>query len=370
LPLFAFWASAHAGFLIGFFILALFVFTKVLELLSRKFSLSFVDYGKLLSAKQIVIFSAFSFLALLTTLATPYGFKLYEFLSGYSNSFYQGHIGEWQGQYFYPFVYPQLIFLEIVLIYLVFLFLAVFLFKGGRRQKFDLWPLFLAVIFLGLSFKARRHFPLLFIVSLPGMAYFLIDFFNLRFAFIKKIKIDSLLSRLLAVFIFAALTIGIAAVAVGVNFTATPEIAYQDKYPRAAIQFLRAHPEWNDLRIFNDYGWGGYLIWQYPERKLFIDGRLPQFKLGESTMLEEYFTFFDKEVLATKLQEHDIGLALLSVGSELPKVRWWEKVIFSVDEDKLVEAQENGLTLLNYLANSPDWQSAYKDGVAEIFIKK
>lgn len=25
--------------------------------------------------------------------------------------------------------------------------------------------------------------------------------------------------------------------------------------------------------MFNDYGWGGYLIWNRPEEKVFIDGR-------------------------------------------------------------------------------------------------
>ena len=31
-------------------------------------------------------------------------------------------------------------------------------------------------------------------------------------------------------------------------------------------------------KIFNNYGWGGYLIRVWPEKELFIDGRLPQYQ--------------------------------------------------------------------------------------------
>ena len=42
-------------------------------------------------------------------------------------------------------------------------------------------------------------------------------------------------------------------------------------YPRKALEFMREH----DLqgRIFNQYAWGGYLEWNAPEYKTFIDGR-------------------------------------------------------------------------------------------------
>jgi len=43
-------------------------------------------------------------------------------------------------------------------------------------------------------------------------------------------------------------------------------------YPAGAVAYLRAHP--SPARMFNEYGWGGYLIWSLgPQRKVFIDGR-------------------------------------------------------------------------------------------------
>ena len=45
-----------------------------------------------------------------------------------------------------------------------------------------------------------------------------------------------------------------------------------EKYPAAAVEFLRGHGEAGP--VFNAYGWGGYLVWKlYPERTVYIDGR-------------------------------------------------------------------------------------------------
>ena len=43
-------------------------------------------------------------------------------------------------------------------------------------------------------------------------------------------------------------------------------------YPVGAVQYLRQHPQ--PTGMFNDYSYGGYLIWQLgPQHKVFIDGR-------------------------------------------------------------------------------------------------
>jgi len=44
-----------------------------------------------------------------------------------------------------------------------------------------------------------------------------------------------------------------------------------EEYPRAALEFIqRQHI---NGRIFNNYGWGGYMEWNAPELKPFVDGR-------------------------------------------------------------------------------------------------
>jgi hypothetical protein len=372
IPLFIFWASAHAGFLIGLFILGFFIFIKIIELiLARKFSWPFVDFQNKLTGKQIGVFALFSLAAGAVTLATPYGLKLYQFLLGYRDNFYQTHISEWLGEYFYPFQYPQLGYLEIVLFFLVLLVYSVFIVRKEQRRKIDLWNLSLILFFYFLSFKARRHFPLLFIVSLPIITGFFISFLKIDFSavFLSMGK-NKLINKMLFIFLALALLMAGAETALQINFTDHPEAAYQKSFPYQAVNFLRSHPEWNDRKIFNAYGWGGYLIWQYPEKKLFIDGRLPQYQFKGHSLLEEYFTFFDSKKSVEKLKEYDIGLVLLKLEEPLPWPHWWEKIIFNIKEEDLIKAQKDSFALRDYLTASPEWQKVYDDGLAEIFIKK
>jgi hypothetical protein len=48
---------------------------------------------------------------------------------------------------------------------------------------------------------------------------------------------------------------------------------WANRFPVATANYLRAHPETVHGEMFNEDGWGGYLILYLPERKVFIDGR-------------------------------------------------------------------------------------------------
>lgn len=108
-------------------------------------------------------------------------------------------------------------------------------------------------------------------------------------------------------------------------------------YPHSAISFLRSHPYAGNL--FSNYSWGGYLIWKYPEKKLFIDGRMPSWRKGNAWpfmdyihiiadgKIEPYFTAFDIEMVlwptsdypeSTPLGQKFAGM-LKQVGFSLPK---------------------------------------------------
>ncbi len=406
IPLFLFWASAHGGFFIGLVVLALFTVVKAGELWSaQKFPFRFIDYSRILNWQQVGVFAGFSLAALAATFATPYGWRLYQFSLGLRDTYFQAHLSEWQGQYAFPFIYPQLFFVEIVLIWLAFLLVTVFILKGDHYRKVDLYELILLLLFTVMAIMARRHFPLLFIVSLPIIAQFFINFFKfsfsrrtppnqtslgtppprksfLDFIFLKKKKSAAAaapalaanrnffnLNNLLLIFLSLVLLLAGTLVFFKINFTNHPEKTYQNAYPYAAVAFLRSHPEWNDLNIFNDYGWGGYLIWQYPERKLFGDGRLPEYPLHGGTVLEEYGAFLDKQKMAGQLQYYDIGLVLINPKEDYPVVKNWEKWYFSLNEGNITNEIKDSFGLLDYLRGSAQWHSVYNDGTAEIFVR-
>lgn len=45
------------------------------------------------------------------------------------------------------------------------------------------------------------------------------------------------------------------------------------RFPVKAVEWVQANPDAVRGEMFNDYGWGGYLLLALPERKVFIDGR-------------------------------------------------------------------------------------------------
>jgi len=169
LPLFYFWACVHGGFLIGLLVMLLWLGIKITELIIKKIN-------------------AFHF-----TLLTPYGLKLYSFLQEYTNTFYMKNISEWLPFYYWPIQYKQLFYSAIVsatLILLIYTSLKQVkianskLDKNNSSSKIDLWPFVLTFFFLLLSFKSKRHFPLLFIVSFP----LLIKFYSQHLDLPDKIK--------------------------------------------------------------------------------------------------------------------------------------------------------------------------------------
>lgn len=46
-----------------------------------------------------------------------------------------------------------------------------------------------------------------------------------------------------------------------------------NRFPVAAVQFLQRDPAAVHGEMFNDYGWGGYLVLALPAHRVFVDGR-------------------------------------------------------------------------------------------------
>ena len=73
-------------------------------------------------------------------------------------------------------------------------------------------------------------------------------------------------------------------------------------------------------QIFSEYGWGGYLIWKLPEKKVFIDGRMPSWRWDfqsnkeSSYVMEEYLNVLSGEVnYKDVFQKYNVDTVLLPV---------------------------------------------------------
>ncbi len=126
--------------------------------------------------------------------------------------------------------------------------------------------------------------------------------------------------------------LGLAVVILGVVGAVEKQPATEaQEFPAAAVDFIRDQrpPE----PIYNEYEWGGYLIWRlFPDYRVYIDGRADVY--GDS-LVEEYIAVHDGKTawrapldnrgIRTVLVKPDIALASL-----LRQDSTWEKVF----EDK------------------------------------
>jgi len=68
-----------------------------------------------------------------------------------------------------------------------------------------------------------------------------------------------------------------------------PEKYYTEtSYPIEAIQWVRVHRDQVGHRLFNEYAHGGFLLWWLPGEKIFIDGRMPAWRIGDRWIVNDY----------------------------------------------------------------------------------
>ena len=364
LPLFYIWANTHGSFIVGIIIFLLLSIVKYLEIINKKYNLIHnINFAYSLSPRQLLIFLFFCVLALTTTIFTPYGLKLYSFLSTYTNSFYLDHILEWLPAYSFPFLYYQLIYTALVAT--ILLLLVLFL-KTKKRNKeilsINLWQIIITITFLLFAFKSRRHFPLFFIASFPLLIYY-----TSKHLILPKEKIKLFRNNIiLYIFLVSTLLLASFYFFINTNFTNDPFNSphFCKRYPCAALEYLKTKPEYLETKIFNHYSWGGYLLWQWPEKKLFIDGRFPQYKFAGHTLLEEYYKFYTKDKLADKLDQYDIRLILLPLEKKI-EINWFDKYFFGHNEQKINPKNY----LKEYLKKSNKWHKVYNDSSSVVYTK-
>lgn len=358
--LFLFWANMHGTFILGLGLLFTFLGIKILERILYNFKVKKLNYAYLWSNKKLASFLSISLFSTLVTLINPYGFKLYYFLSGYTNTFYLSHIKEWLPQYAGAINIWQISYLGIALS----LILVVWFLNKYKNIKFNLWDIFLFIFFLYFAISSKRHFPLFFIATAPILIYLLNqifvedkDIFSLsnlkKYIRVKYIKYFILFMYILVISSFLS----------QIRFTNTPFSSYCYKYPCAAVDFIQNNEELKTKKIFNKYAWGGYLIWTLPETKIFIDGRMPQVSYKNHTILEEYFEFFKENKIEEKLNEYNIELVLITNNKLETDTTWFERKMLKLNN------KEKNNYLYDYLESDKSWKKAFSNDVSIIYIR-
>ncbi len=261
--LFLLWANLHGGYALGLMEFLYFVVFRIF--ISKK--------GH---SREAFIF----IISIVLTLVTPYGISGWrEVSSSIFDSRLRWSIAEWM---------PSVTFFDISMAFFIALSLTMIYFRRKSIPKIQKF-LFYGLLLFGLS--SRRNLPYFFIYALPLAINSISNFYN-------EIRKDRVAEERFNIFFSALRIFAIAALLFQLysNFWRGIIVSSSgDKmagfYPKKAVLYLKGREI--EGEIFSNYGWGGFLIWQLPGKKVFIDGRMPSWKNTKARDPRETLSAYD-----------------------------------------------------------------------------
>ena len=328
LPLvFLLWTNLHAGFALGLVLIWLFWGAELGRLLVQKFFKIGRAITPFLTPAQLKILLGVNLFSSLISLINPYGAGLWQtILNDATSQTIKNQIAEWLAPNLHS---------EFGLLFFFYL-LALGVLSYVTRAKIHPTRLALLGLFALLALGSVRNISIFALLVAPFLAEELTGLPWKKISFPHK--------RLALVLFLGLFTLAWLWQYLPQIYKSTrslKNLAEQGNYPYGAVEYLKKHPQ---ERIFSEYGWGGYLIWQLPESKTFIDGRMPGWKKKDGKeILEDYGKIID----------------LKKEGPELLESWQIETVLLPPD-----------YPLVQYLKIHSDWEKIYEDKTAIIFARR
>ena len=325
LPLmFMLWANMHADFTLGLFVFGIYTAFKIYSMYKQKV----LDYALLL----------YSSASVLVTLINPYGLRLWETLLKETHPYQFSLITEWMpfsldthpGSSFIAYTVLSGIFIASIVVNLVI------------QKKSGMWLVLAGSFFFLASLRSVYFSRVLIVVgilSFISLSTYLLNEskYLVRKNYIKPMK------ALGYYFVAALILISFQSFAVKLE-SINGMKSWRDKgYPVDAVNYIKQNPLSGNM--FNNFNWGGYLIWQLPEYKTFIDGRMTSWREEDYSILEEYVnvTYYPDE--------------------------------YEGKFDRYVEAEnigwvihKNGYKFATFLVEEKNWTTHYEDNSAIILV--
>ncbi len=317
------WANLHGGFLFGLVPVGVAAFVEAVHWIRRVDG----DEHKRRVRNLIIIFVACVAAAVLN----PRGINLYGYViqpqfSGVQQSF----IAEWQSPNFH--VLEERGF-ELMLLLIPIAFVL-------RRPS--LWDVCLTLAVTYLALSAVRHSALFVAAETPMLIWSFSAGWQ-RLSFAQRIaewmapRAKLVLGGAVAVLVVAILGTGLF-----VRSTLSGQTkATAANFPVGAANWLAANPTVG-THMFNQYGWGGYLI-----SRFYPDVNRKVFSFGEATLLGNKVM---QQVADVELGNPD-----------------WQQIFTEYDIDYVVDVPEAPEVLA--LEVDPQWTQVYDDGLAVIMVK-
>lgn len=243
-PLFVIWANTHIQFVYG---LPVF-FAALIESAFNYLRFKSQSQG---SHKQLLRWLTSAFvISLFCTCITPYHIKIYAYLLEiFSQPVFYKYISELQ----------SLSFRNLMSWLTLFIALSAAFFCG-RRKELDLFPALSFGVAILVSFRSSRDAWLVVLIGLAIIASGLYSH--------EKKESSSPIQVFVPVCIILLLSILWPAIGASEH---SLEERFAKEYPVAAAQFVEEKGYVGPL--YNDFNWGGYLLWRLPGIPVSMDGR-------------------------------------------------------------------------------------------------
>lgn len=265
LPLIFFlWVNLHIQFIHGLFLVGLLMGTTVVQRIAERFGVAprFLAPAKLPALPMIEVFAA----CVLATLLGPNFYHPYAAVLEYSKA---------------KFAYNVIIELQPLSFrgssnYFQLLLTAFGFFAVGWRKKIDPFKLAMLTICSVVAYRTMRDAWFIAIPAAACIADFPINEEELGAPLIPVVGMSGIhepadnWKEMLGVAAVVAVLLFV--VARGTDFTERGiDRAISSEYPVNAVNFLRQHPQPGPL--YNNLGWGGFLMWYMPDFPVAVDGR-------------------------------------------------------------------------------------------------
>lgn len=298
---FLLWVNIHIGFFIGLLILFFYLLKQ--------------------NRNNINPYLAIVLLSILATLINPFGINVYVEIFRHTTVPLNKMIAEWQPILWQSFL---IIIMNIVLITIMI-----------KNKTITLYQSLLLLFFGILVLNAHRNLPFFYTI------FFIIAINNLK---IKSRKFNGVLISLLSTLILLTIIIRVpVTIQHGTQWNIYCNNLITLSYPCAAIKKIPIRSG----NIYASYEWGGFLIWQKPDAKVFVDGRMPAWR--DENGISPYKVFLD--IIQTQHGWNE-------------KLNKWKTNYLLISNGTFLDL------LLQKEAKKYGWQEKYRDNIAVIYKNK
>lgn len=336
---FMLWANTHGSFIAGLGLLTSILVTRTL--MSKRITV--IDVGILLSSY-------------LLTLVNPYGVGMWhESLASITDANMRTYIYEWM---------PP--FLSITLAIGTYTALTLVLIARYFR-KFPRDIQVLVIVTFLAACSSTRNVPIFILSTTPlllqSLGILLHDISTIAHAKTRVISV--------APYAVVALTI-LLTIQVYFDIRTAQTMSEQVAFPQEAIAYLKENQPTGE--IFSQFYWGGYLRLYYPEKRVFIDGRMtswrnPDAPVSESTAaFTDYVGILSGEQYQGQFEKYGIDTVLWSTPLPL-KEQQSQSPLAPIVNQFIHEESEPPIGIIAAIERD-GWDVVYRDEVATIYRKQ